>query len=186
MQNKQETPCFYWLNILECLGILVVLLVACLFQFYLHELPCPLCLLQRVGFVAIATGLLFNLRFGLRPAHYTLVLLGALFTAAVALRQIALHVIPGTGYYGSAFLGFHMYTWSFILSVVIILYTCVLLGFNVQYQSEPPKGHWTRKVAHLCFVLVFCVILVNAVSVFLECGIGQCPENPSDYKVLVQ
>ena len=121
------------LNALEILGIFVTLLMAFAFQFVLHELPCPLCLLQRIGFFSMAFGFLLNLRFGLRPSHYAFVILWALFTSFVALRQIALHVVPGTGTYGSPFLGMHLYTWSFVVSMGIIVFTTLFLGVDRQY-----------------------------------------------------
>ena len=44
--------------------------------------------------------LLLNLRFRIHPAHYALTLFCTLFTAFVALRQLALHVVPGMASYG--------------------------------------------------------------------------------------
>ncbi|PWL04715.1 disulfide bond formation protein B, partial [Candidatus Liberibacter asiaticus] len=49
------------LNILGLLGIFAVLIVAFYYQIILHEIPCPLCLLQRVGIIMIGIGFLFNL-----------------------------------------------------------------------------------------------------------------------------
>ena len=42
------------LNAVALYAISAVLLVAFYFQFELGELPCPLCLLQRVAFTALA------------------------------------------------------------------------------------------------------------------------------------
>src|SRR5579862_2934195 len=83
-------------SLFELVAVITVLAMTLLLQFVFNELPCPLCLLQRIGFVGIAYGLLLNLRFGFKPSHYAVVILSGLFTAFVALRQIALHVIPGT------------------------------------------------------------------------------------------
>ena len=105
-------------NFIELTGIFFMLLLCFIFQIVLHELPCPLCLLQRLGFLCVALGFMMNLRFGLRPSHYAISILSALFTGFVALRQIALHVVPGSGSYGAAFLGMHLYTWSFVISMV--------------------------------------------------------------------
>jgi disulfide bond formation protein DsbB len=41
-------------------------------QLLLHELPCPLCLLQQLQFTVLAVGPILNIRFGLRPGHYAL------------------------------------------------------------------------------------------------------------------
>lgn len=170
------------LNALELCGIIVVLLAAFVFQFAFGELPCPLCLLQRVGFVMMAFGFILNLRFGLRPSHYALVILSALYTAFVALRQIALHVLPGSGAYGSPFLGYHMYTWSFILSMVIIVFTTIMLSIDRQYF--PVVGLKRNKiVSYILMLIVLGFIGMNIVSTLMECGIKQCPDNPTQYRL---
>lgn len=170
-----------FLNICEIAGLILVLFMAFAFQALLHELPCPLCLLQRVGFTAVAFGFLLNLRFGLRPSHYGLALLGAIFTAFVAVRQILLHIVPGTGAYGSAVFGLHFYTWSFIVAVLIILFTVIMLSFDRQYKpAHVTNGRW-KKFTHVMFALVLLFALANAVSTYLECGFKQCPDNPTHY-----
>ena len=47
-------------------GICGVLLIAFFYQFMLGELPCPLCALQRVGFIVAGAALVLNLRAGMR------------------------------------------------------------------------------------------------------------------------
>ena len=92
-----------------------------------HDLPCPLCLLQRVALAGVAYGLLVNLRFGPQPSAYAIMLLAALFGMGAAGRQVLLHITPGSGSYGAPLLGLHLYTWSFVLFVLVILGTAVLL-----------------------------------------------------------
>jgi disulfide bond formation protein DsbB len=171
----------YIFNMLAVLGISIVLMMGFIFQFFLHELPCPLCLLQRVGFTLIAMGFLFNLRFGLRPSHYAIVLLSAVYTGFVALRQVSLHVIPGTGNYGSAIFGLHMYTWSFIFSVLAIIVTTIMLGIDRQYEPAHINNTQYKKYVHALFALFFIITLANAISVWAECGWQECPDNPTGY-----
>ncbi|WP_271946626.1 disulfide bond formation protein B [Ruegeria faecimaris] len=102
------------LNALGTLAVSLVLVLAFGYQLALNELPCPLCLLQRVGFVAVGVGLGLNLLYGARPQHYALMLLAALFGISVSVRQILLHIVPGTGHYGSPVFGYHYYTWAAI------------------------------------------------------------------------
>lgn len=170
------------LNMLELFGVILVLCLAFLFQIVLHELPCPLCLLQRVGFLGAAFGFLLNLRFGERPGHYSIVLLSALFASFVALRQIALHVIPGSGVYGSAIFGLHFYTWSFIVSLGIVLTTSLILGSREQYKSADTKNVRWPYITHLLFAIVIVLTTGNIVSTYLECGFKQCPDNPTQYQ----
>src|ERR1700693_5531538 len=102
------------LNALALYASAAVLLAAFYLQFALSELPCPLCLLQRVAFTGLAVGPILTLRHGPRPAHYGLIILAGLVGAALASRQVLLHIMPGDPGYGSALNGYHFYTWAFI------------------------------------------------------------------------
>ena len=182
----------FWLkllNILDLLGITLVMVIAFGMQFVLNELPCPLCLLQRLGLLAMGFGFLLNVHYHIRPAHYSVSLLAAVFTALVSLRQICLHVLPDSGGYGSTVFGLHMYTWVFILAMLAIIYIAVAMSFFAQYVLSPARAEmideaktpWIKKLSHLAFALFFAVVLANIVCIFLECGLHECPDNPVHY-----
>lgn len=181
MNSSMVKKIEYLLNMLAVLGISALFIIDFIFQFVLHELPCPLCLLQRVGFTLIAMGFLFNLRFGLRPSHYAIVLLSTIYTAFVALRQVLLHIVPGTGDYGPAIFGLHMYTWSFVLSVIIIIATTLMLGVDRQYEPAHINNIQYKKYIHAIFVLFFILTLTNAIATWAQCGWQECPDNPTGY-----
>lgn len=164
------------LNMLELLSIIGVLTGALVIEFYFQQKPCPLCLLQRAGFILAACGFLLNLRFGLRPSHYSIVLIGALFTSFVALRQIALHIVPGSGAFGEAFLGWHLYTWSFIFSMVIVIITTISLGMDRQYQG--PKYVALSWVSQILFIAMFFVVIGCFISAAGLCGLFECVDAP--------
>lgn len=165
---------------LELIGIFSMLFIAFAFQILLHELPCPLCLLQRLGFLAVSFGLILNLRFGFRPSHYAITLLSALYTAFVALRQIALHVVPGTGSYGDPIFGLHLYTWSFIVAMLIVIFTSFALGFDRQYGNRK----YAQRLSHILFAILVVLLVSNIVSVFLQCGFAACADDPVSYRIL--
>jgi disulfide bond formation protein DsbB len=169
-------------NTLTILFLLGVLYCASGLQFLYNELPCPLCILQRLGFFCIIFTLLLNLKFDFRPSHYAMALLSALFTAFVALRQIALHIIPGTGAYGKALLSFHLYTWSFIIAMGILILTALLLSLDKQYIQDSIPKRW-RRITKILFFLTFLILLINIVSLFMMCGFNLCPDNPVLYKL---
>lgn len=172
------------LNIVEIIGIAFVLVMAFVLQFALNELPCPLCLLQRVGFLGVSVSLLLNLRFGIRTSHYSLALLFALFTALVALRQIFLHIVPGTGTYGVSIFHYHLYTWSFIVSIVIVVYSSIILGCAVADKTHTPApARWHKLLARITFAVVIFLLVANAINVAVECGFAQCPDNPVEYRL---
>ena len=56
------------LNALGLYAVALVLVIAFAAQLLLNELPCPLCLLQRIQFAMLAVGPILNLRFGPRSA----------------------------------------------------------------------------------------------------------------------
>lgn len=161
-----------------------ILLVTFGLQFGLKELPCPLCNLQRVAFVLCGFGFLLNLRFGAQPLHYALTLLGALFGLVVSGRQVLLHIVPGSGSYGTAMLGLHLYTWSLILFFAVIAVVAVLMIF-----SGRPEHHNTdhqaalrfRGVYRLAAYLLVAATLANAANSFLLCGPVECPDTPTSY-----
>ena len=172
-------------NILILLGAILILVFALLFQFVLHELPCPLCLLQRVGFIFIAFGFLMNLRFGFYPSHYSIILISGVFTSFVALRQIALHIVPGTGGYGSAVFGMHLYTWSFVATMGIVVASALILGLDTQFlrpKQQQVNMQW-RFITNVLFILVSLVIVTNIISVIFQCGFKACPDNPVKYEL---
>ena len=177
------------LNALGMLAICLVLIVAYFYQFFLYELPCPLCLLQRVGFVAVGFGLGLNLLYHPRPRHYALVLIAAIFGVSVSIRQILLHIVPGTGHYGSSIFGMHYYTWAAVVFFLIILGTSIMLLFERQYDQTVESA--SEKVlfggsslAKGAFFLMVFLGLANALTTFLQCGPGICEESPATYKYL--
>lgn len=170
------------LNALALYAIAGILLAAFFFQIVLHELPCPLCLLQRVGFAALAIGPVLTLRHGPRPAHYGLVIVAALIGAGIAGRQILLHIAPGDPGFGSALFGYHFYTWAFICFAAAIAAAAAMLLAEGQFEDRgaaPELGLFEIAAVWL----VIAVTLANALSVFAQCGFGSCPADPTHYQL---
>lgn len=171
------------LNALSLYAIGLVLLGAFYFQFALQELPCPLCLLQRVAFIALAVGPVLTLRLGPRPSHYALVLIAALVGAGIAARQILLHIAPGDPGYGSALLGHHFYTWAFFCFVAAILASTAMLLFDEQFREAwpaPELGLFEKGATWLILALTLC----NALGALMQCGFAACPEDPVRYELI--
>lgn len=192
------------LNAAGLLGCSLILLVAFWFQIVLGELPCPLCVLQRAAFTALGLGLVLNICDRPRPSHYAIVILSAVAGGAISARQTALHIIPGTGTYGSDLFGLHFYVWALIAFTGIVVATAILCLWDGQFTPEAavpsletasvlgqPAGTapavlpGTRAGAlGLSVVLLFLVVaLANAGSTFAECGFGLCPDNPVTYEM---
>jgi disulfide bond formation protein DsbB len=172
------------LNALGLLAVGAVLAFAFADQLLLGDLPCPLCLLQRVGIMLAGFGLAMNLRFGIRPGYYALTIIGALAGAAVSVRQILLHIVPGSGSYGDAFLELHFYTWALFVFVLIVLGSAVMLLFDRQFREQARASLPLGGLSLVVFALFSVLVVGNAVSTFLECGTGMCAENPTSYELL--
>lgn len=176
-------------NALGALGMAAILVAGFGLQFMLNELPCPLCNLQRVAFALCGFGFLLNLRFGGQPGHYGLILLSALFGLAVAGRQTLLHIVPGTGSYGSAIFGMHFYSWAVILFLAVIAGVALLLVLSgagrVEHgRSESLTAARFRGGARLIAYLLIAVTLANAAATFVQCGPIECPDDPKSYWLL--
>src|SRR5215472_11465781 len=138
------------LNALGLYAIALVLLVAFAAQLVLHELPCPLCLLQRIQFAMLAVGPILNLRFGPRTSHYAVSLFTALAGAAFAARQILLHVMPGDPGHGSALLGYHYYSWAFLGFAAAIVALGAILCSTSSSGRSMSRDRSTRSHARRC------------------------------------
>lgn len=172
------------LNALALLAISAVLAAAFYDQFMFGDLPCPLCILQRAGFVAVGIGLALNLRLGPRPSHYAMMILSAVAGGAISIRQILLHIVPGSGSYGNAVFGLHLYTWAFSLFALIVGGAAMMLLFDRQFAggetAEKKLSVWAGLVVLIFGLLAF----GNGVSTAIECAGGLCPDNPTEYLLL--
>ena len=173
------------INALGLYAVALVLAAAFAAQLLLRELPCPLCLLQRIEFAMLAIGPMLNVRFGPRPSHYAVSLLVAIAGAMVAMRQILLHIMPGDPGYGSALLGYHYYTWAFIGFAAAIILVAVMLLFDRQFaEDDAAKPAPIGLFARAAVWLVIALTALNVVSTLLECGFAACPDNPTIYELL--
>jgi disulfide bond formation protein DsbB len=171
------------LNALGLYAISIVLLEAFFYQFARGELPCPLCLLQRVAFAALAVGPILTVRNGPYPRHYALTIIAALVGAFIAARQVFLHIEPGDAGYGSAVLGYHFYTWAFICFVIAIA-ACAALLMSQEQFIDRAGARRIGAFEKFAVFLVIAVTLINAGSALVECGFAFCPANPVDYELL--
>ena len=170
------------LNALGLLGVSGVLWFSFLWQLLLNELPCPLCLLQRIAFVMVGIGLLLNVCFGSRPANYGIALISAMVGMVSAARQVLLHIAPGDPGYGSAFLGLHLYTWALVGFFAFALFVGGMLlidGMQAKQRADiPRKAGWLGRLAGLSFLVI---LVLNVLSALVECGLGPCPDDPTKY-----
>ncbi|MFC6633761.1 disulfide bond formation protein B [Microbulbifer taiwanensis] len=171
-----------WLDALALLAVSATLWFAFGWQLLVKELPCPLCLLQRVAFIMVGIGLLMNLRFGNRPLHQGIVVLSALAGVVASARQVLLHIAPGDPGFGSPFLGLHFYTWALLIFLALLVYCGLMLMSDAAGSDTAPRK--LTPLARYAALVFLAILVVNVVSTTLECGLGPCPDNPTRYQWL--
>jgi disulfide bond formation protein DsbB len=169
------------LNAIGLLGIGTVLALAFIDQIWFRDLPCPLCILQRVGFLAAGFGIALNIIFGPKPSHYGVAIIGAVAGAAIAMRQILIYIVPGTGSYGNPVFGLHLYTWAFIAFVVIVVGCAIMLLDDRQFSRAEPMSVRLKPLPLSALLLFLVLAVANIFSTIALCGAGFCPDEPKDY-----
>tara|TARA_B100001094_G_scaffold333354_1_gene411027 strand:- start:7333 stop:7884 length:552 start_codon:yes stop_codon:yes gene_type:complete len=168
-------------NTFGLLGVCGILILGFVLQFIFDEKPCPLCLMQRIGFVMVMFGFFLNVVFGPLMHHYSFILLGSVFGAAVSFTQINLYA-TGEGY-GSTILGLHFYEWSHMLFMAIILAVAGLLTLPHLTAKQIASYKMTQFDTWVCYV-AFATVVFNIFMTIAECGLTSCPENPDTYWIL--
>jgi disulfide bond formation protein DsbB len=167
------------------LTVAAILTTAMILQYHGGEIPCPLCLLQRVAMFGVCFGIIMHFRYGYSARNDGVGMLFALFLLIVSARQTLLDISPrpGHSYIGSAILGLHMPVWSVIIAAAILLAFAtkfaVLGGEQPRDRPSPPV---LASPAQLVSLYVIALGLINLGSVILQCGVGAC--HTSGYKLL--
>lgn len=171
------------------LGICGVLIGAFVVQFAEGEMPCPLCLIQRMCMILAAIGPAYILVEGRsRHAHgfsimgggFGMSILAAVGGMAVSARQVLLHIKPGDPGYGSPVLGMHLYTWALVVFISVILVSGLTIMFEP--RLDLPRSRRLRWLTNFTLGLFALVIAANVVSAILEAGWNlYLPDNPERY-----
>jgi disulfide bond formation protein DsbB len=172
------------LNTLYLVAMLAViagiLTAAMTLQYVKGELPCPLCLLQRVALFGVCFGIMQNLRSGFSQQNTGFSLLFAIFLLIVSVRQSLLDIYPRPGhdYIGSAVFGIHMPVWSIIIALCILIAFAAklaVLGGDQHLRDNDVKTFpLVDRAGQIVSLYVIALCAINLVSAVLQCGFGQC------------
>ena len=162
-----------WLAMLLVLGAIQT--AALVLQVAHGELPCPLCLLQRVAMFGIAFGLIDQLRRGPCVRATGLSLLWTLVLLIVSARQVLMNITPrpGHSYPGSAVFGLHMPVWSVVIALILLLaFAAELALVGTRRENRPSPflaglGGWASAAT-----VALCVF--NLGAALLQCGFDAC------------
>jgi disulfide bond formation protein DsbB len=167
------------------LTIAAILTVAMVLQYYGGEIPCPLCLLQRVAMFGVCFGIILHFRHGYSAQNTGGSMLFALLLLIVSVRQTLLDIYPrpGHSYVGSAVLGLHMPVWSVVIAVAILTAFAIklaVLGSGDLRDPQPSRA--LGRMARLLGLYMVAIGLINFASVAVQCGVDAC--HISGYRLL--
>ncbi|WP_254799502.1 disulfide bond formation protein B [Falsochrobactrum tianjinense] len=157
-----------------------ILTTAMTLQYAWGEIPCPLCLLQRVAMFGVCFGIILQFRHGFSYRNTGLSMVFSLFLLIVSVRQTLLDIYPRPGheYIGSAVFGMHMPVWSVLIAVALLTAFAIQLivwGNQVQWCEKPiSRLPLLRVLATILSLYVIAIGVVNFVSVGVQCGVGEC------------
>ena len=175
------------------LGVCGVVIGAFAVQFLGKELPCPLCLLQRMAMLLAAIGPMFIIKqtsVGESDSKidgaigFGMSIVASILGLYVSGRQILLHILPGDPGYGSAVFGMHLYTWGVVVFVVVLAVSGLTMLFARQLHAPESSHPKSIVTTFLCWLFIG-LILANVVATFVESGFHPfLPDNPTGYELL--
>ena len=186
----------FWFPHVVAVGYALVILGAISTQFTGDkDMPCPLCVLQRMAMMLIgiaAVWVIGQAKKGELTVYsyvrsYGLMILAALLGIVMSTRQILLHIIPGDPGYGGTVLGLHLYTWALVTFFIVLIYAAVM--FTIEDATFPvaPTSPGLRKLSTILVWFFIAIIAVNVVLIFVEEGFNWVlPDDPERYELLYQ
>lgn len=179
--KQHQWTAVHFIYLLGMVFVLAAILTAAMIlQYAFNELPCPLCLLQRLAMLGACFGIIMQFRYGISFRNAGITLLFTVFLLIVSVRQTLLdiYVRPGHEYIGSAVLGLHMPVWSILIALALILATSLqmLLWGSTHNRSNAKIKAFPllRFVATVLSLYIVVIAAVNTASVLVQCGTGQC------------
>lgn len=153
------------------------------------DMPCPLCILQRMAMLLCVAGPAWLLaRSWKREVDaidyaqcYGASIIAALAGATMSGRQVLIHIAPGDPGYGEPMLGMHLYSWAFVVFATVILVSGLHMLALPRRAERLPFAGASRVVVGLAVAIA----ALNMVAVFFEEGFhAVLPDNPTEYRLL--
>jgi disulfide bond formation protein DsbB len=181
----------FWLANLSVFAVTCVLLGGFVVQFALSELPCPLCLLQRMCMMLAAMGPAFIL---MRAKHgdvnladfatgYGLSIVAAMLGATISFRHILLHINDTVVTSSSPVLGLHLFSWALIVFCTAIVWSGLNLVFARELTPQQFSWSWPSRFVLSLFAVTIAANLVAVIC--LEGFHWLLPSDPERYQLFV-
>ena len=166
--------------------LVLVLAAGFAVQLIAGELPCPLCVMQRIVLMLCALGplhILLRARGGsLRSLDVAIgsgiAIVSAMLGVMASGRQVLLHILPGDPGFGTPVLGLHLYTWCLVAFGCQIAASGLMLLGTAWLDDKP--GPLAR--AGVTAAAVAVIVVANLLSVIAEAGLNwELPPDPVAY-----
>lgn len=184
----------YWTSFValgQIVAVCAVLTGSLFYQFKLGELPCPLCVLQRLAFLLVCIGPILIIRTkdeqlqgrqSFDARCFALTIIASLVGAAVSVRQILLHIVPPDKGYGPPILELHLYTWALVVFLCLIISSAAgVMALSDKRRAFPA---WIEKGV-LLWILVIAIVIASATATMEGFHI-LLPDDPARYELLRQ
>ncbi|WP_252349020.1 disulfide bond formation protein B [Ochrobactrum sp. BTU1] len=180
--NKQQTlATLLSIYLLGMMAVIAAILTAAMVLQYANgEIPCPLCLLQRVAMFGVCFGIILQFRHGFSYRNTGMSMIFSLFLLIVSVRQTLLDIYPRPGheYIGTSVFGLHMPVWSILIAVALLIafaFQLIVWGGSTQLQHKSlTHQSLLRVLATALSLYVIAIGVINFVSVGVQCGIDEC------------
>ncbi|MGA7199711.1 MAG: disulfide bond formation protein B [Roseiarcus sp.] len=159
-----------WLMLLVLAGILTAAMVI---QFADREIPCPLCLLERVAMFGCCFGLIQQLRSDGSQRGAGIGLVFSVLLLVISARQTLLDLFPrpGHAYVGGAVFGVHMPVWSVFIAVALLLGFALRLAiFGGPRAAPETEGSTLRRLTYGLSLYVIVICGINCLAVLVRVG----------------
>jgi threonine/homoserine/homoserine lactone efflux protein len=74
-------------------------------------------------------------------------------------------------------MGLHLYVWGIVIFGTVILAVSVVQLFRAQFRPVTREPDWLVRLANVGVGILFAIAAIETLTTFMECGIGDCPNN---------
>jgi hypothetical protein len=79
--------------------------------------------------------------------------------------------------FGETVFGYHLYVWGLVLFATVILAVGIAQLFGGQFERRETEPGALMRLAAFGVGLLFVTAAAEMVTTFMECGIGDCPND---------
>ncbi|WP_125568554.1 disulfide bond formation protein B [Companilactobacillus insicii] len=189
-RSNQWSSIGFLLAIIFVFGYSFMLIGSISAQLIIHDLPCPLCVMQRMSMAMTAFGPAFIIVETLKgditvdkyARGYGLSLVYSIFGMVSSVRQLLLHIAPKDPGFGPAVLGIHFYTWSLITFIVVVGFC----GLNLIFAKDltPTPDVKFKGLGNFAIKLMFVMVVIMFILMIFQEGFNfLLPGDPTHYQL---